>query len=144
MTTRSRRPKLSVRRAFSTGSGSVTTVGATMVDMTPQAELGGNADPQFGSLLITGVATSTVKNAVERLIVWIGRTSTQPSIADSGVRTRDVLANPDGLPFVVRINGLKMSPGDVLKLNSVSVVEEDSSTVHRMVVSTKWAFRELR
>ncbi len=140
---RSRRPKVIIRRRFSAGSGSASALNTNMIDITPQIELGSTVDPQVGQLLVTGVATSTIKNAIQRITVWTGRTSTQPADADRGVRTRDVPANPDGLPFVLRFTGLKLSGGEVLKLVSFAEAEEDASSVHRQIVTTKWAFHEL-
>ncbi len=141
-TTRRRRQRKQVRRVFTVGSGIATTTNVNMVDITPQTELVALADRQNGNLTVSGVASSSVKNAVHRILVWTGRTSAQPAETDQGVRTRDVLANPDGLGFVVRFNGLKLVPGTLLKLISFVEVEEDSTSVHGMVVATKWAFTE--
>ncbi len=97
MTTRrfTRRTRNPIRRVFVSGSGSTATLGATMVDLTPQSELGAEADSRFGDLLVTGVSLIDLadQSAVHQIIVWIGRTSTTPAITDTGVRTRQVTAN---------------------------------------------------
>ncbi len=139
---RRRRQRKQVRRIFTTGEGTSTAPTTVMIDITPQTELAALADRQNGNLTVTGVATCNTENAIHRLQVWTGRTSTQPAVEDQGVRTRDVPANPDGLPFVVRFNGLKLTPGELLKLNTFAVVEEDATATHTMVVTAKWAFTE--
>ncbi len=111
-----------------------------MLDLTVQAELGSEAVPELHELTIVGIATSTVKNALHRLVVYVGRTSTHPTETDTGVRTRDFPANPNGLPFSFRIKALRMNPGDQLGLHSFAVLEEDASTVHSNVITVKDVF----
>ncbi len=142
MTMRRRRFKRQIRRVLATATGSATAPGGAMIDATPGAEVAANADSQSGSLLIVGIATSSIEGAVHRVRCWTGRTSTAPSDIDRGMRIRDVPANPDGIPFVLRFNGLRLDPGDLLKLTSSPEIEESSSSVHKMTISHKWAFTE--
>ncbi len=148
MTTRrfSRRVRNPIRRSFTSGSGTSTGLGGVMVDITPVSELGPTADSQFGDLLVVGNAWIDLADeaAIHRCIVWVGRTSTQPSTSDTGVRTRQFSANQQVLPFVLRFRGLRVNPGELLKLNTEAVVESDTTVIHQNQVHVKWAFRELR
>ncbi len=111
-----------------------------MVDSTIQGAIGSEADPQLHELTIVGVAVSSVENAVHRLVVHVGRTSTHPAITDAGVRTRDYPANPAGLPFVFRIKALRMNAGDILGIFTFIAVEEDASSVHQDTLTVKDVF----
>ncbi len=148
MTTRrfSRRARNPVRRAFFQSAGTGTVSGTTMVDQTPVPELGSTSDSQFGDLLVTGmgVIDQADEMAIGQVIVWVGRTSTQPAVEDTGVRTRQWSYNQQGVPFVMRFRGLRVNPGEVMKLNSFFISETLATLVHQHLISTKWSFRELR
>ncbi len=147
MTTRRRRvTRNPVRRTFTSGVGESGTIGSTMVDLTPVSELGTQVDSQVGDLLVTGVALLDAADeaAIGQCLVWVGRTSTTPSESDTGVRTRQFPANQQGLPFVLRFRGLRVNPGELLKLVTNTKVETLSTLTHQHVVHVKWAFRELR
>jgi len=142
----SRRSRNPIRRLFFTGVGSATSVGPNMIDSTPVPELGAADDSQFGELLVTGMATIDLidESAIHQCVVWVGRTSTEPSASDTAVRTRQYAANQQGLPFVLRFRGLRVDPGMILKLITQVVAETDAAIVHQNLISIKWAFRELR
>ncbi len=148
MTTRrfTRKVRNPVRRTFLTSSGSSTVIGTNMIDSTPVTELGAGADSQFGDLLVTGLAAIDLSGelALHQAVLWVGRTSTQPAVTDTGVRTRQFAANQQGLPFVLRFRGLRVDPGMLMKLVTAPIVESSTSVVHENVVSVKWSFRELR
>ncbi len=74
----------------------------------------------------------------------MGRSSTTPGIADTGVRTRQYPANEIGTPFVFRIRGLRVNPGELMKMITTPVIESSTSIVHKNVVHVKWTFREMR
>ncbi len=135
-----------IRRTFIDGTGSSTTLGTNMVDITPVSELGATVDSQFGDLLVTGISwIDTLDEAgVHQILVWVGRSSTEPDQADTGVRTRQMVANRDGLPFVVRYRGLRVNPGQLMKLISHPIAESLATVIHQQLVSVKWSFRELR
>ncbi len=140
-----RRARNPVRRVFFTGVGSATALSAVMIDLTPAGELGAAADSQFGDLLVTGMALIDLADeaAIHQVKVWTGRTSTEPNSADRGVRTRQVLANSAGLPFVVRFRGLRINAGELMKLFVLPIAETDAAIIHQSLVSAKWSFREL-
>ncbi len=116
-----------------------------MNDITVVSALAAGADSQVGDLLITGLALIDLADeaAIHQLLVWTGRTTTQPAQEDRGVRTRQYAANAQGLPYVMRIRGLRVDVGDNLKLVSFAVAETNASVIHQNVVSVKWSFREL-
>ena len=147
MTTRrfTRRTRNPVRRVFFTGTGTQTTLNSTMVDLTPVPEITGVGDSQYGDLLVTGVALIDLVDeaAVHQVKIWVGRTSTEPSQQDTGVRTRQIPANSAGLPYVVRIRGLRVDPGQFCKLFVEAIAETDAAIIHQQIVSVKWSFREL-
>ncbi len=89
-----------------------------MIDSTPQAELSATDDSRFGELLVTGMAWIDLidESAIHQCVVWVGRTSTEPSASDTGVRTRQYAANQQGLPFVLRFRGIRVDPGQIVKL----------------------------
>ncbi len=122
-----------------------TTIGGVMNDIAIVAELAAGADSQVGDLLITGLALIDLADeaAIHQILVWVGRTSTQPTQTDRGVRTRQYAANAQGLPYVMRIRGLRIDVGDQMKLVSFAIAETNASVVHQNVVSVKWSFREL-
>ncbi len=140
-----RRVRNPVRRVFSDQSGTTPTLGGTMIDLTVVSELAATSDSQFGDLLITGLALIDLVDeaAIHQVKVWTGRTSTEPNQADRGVRTRQLPANSAGLPYAVRIRGLRVDAGDVLKLFIDAIVETNASVIHQQIVSVKWSFREL-
>ncbi len=148
MTTRrfSRRARNPVRRTFLTSSATQTTLGSTMNDTTPVAELAAGADSQSGDLLVTGMAVIDLADelGIHQTIVWVGRTSTTPAVTDTGVRTRQYGANAQGLPFVLRFRGLRVNPGDQLKLQTTPITETNGALIHQSLISVKWTFRELR
>jgi len=115
------------------------------VDITPVPELGAGADSQFGDLLVTGLALIDASDemAVGQVLVWVGRTSTTPSQADRGVRTRQFAYQAVGLPFVFRFRGLRVDPGQLMKLITNFRVETLSTLTHQHIVHAKWSFREL-
>ncbi len=115
-----------------------------MIDSTVRAEISGTADPEIHEVQVAGIATSTVKNAIQRITCFVGRTSTHPSDTDTGVRVRHVMANPDGIPFMVKFKQLRMNPGDTLGLHSQASVEEDASSVHSVAFMIKDVWHELR
>ncbi len=117
-----------------------------MVDLTPVTELGASDDSQFGELLVTGMAWVDLvdETAIHQCVVWVGRTSTEPSASDTAVRTRQYGANLQALPFVLRFRGLRVDPGMSLKLITHAVAESDAAVIHQNLVSVKWAFREMR
>ncbi len=131
---------------FFVGSGTTGTLGATMVDLTPVPELGPTADSQFGELLVTILSGTEVADriAIHQLIVWVGRTSTEPAPEDTGVRTRQYGANEQGMLSVHRIKGLRVNPGELMKLLTKPILESDTDAVNDSLVSAKWTFRELR
>ncbi len=135
-----------IRRAFVNGNGGTGTLFTNMVDITPQAELGSTADSRSGDLLVMGVALIDLADeaGVHQVIVWVGRTSTEPSPEDTGVRTRQVPANSAGLPFALRFRGLRVDPGMQMKLITQPIAETDATVIHQDLVSVKWSFRELR
>ncbi len=141
---RGRRQRPTIRRSFGGGTGSATALNTVILDFVAATEVAAGADSQTGSLLVTGVMTSTIKNALHRVKIWKGRTTTEPADSDAGVRTRDLPANPDGIPFIFRIKGLTLHQGDLMKLYSDAIFEEDASSVHTSIVSTKWAYHEMR
>ncbi len=116
-----------------------------MIDLTPVLELGANADSQVGDLLVTGLALVDLADeaAIHQALIWVGRTSTQPAQEDRGVRTRQYAANQQGLPFVLRVRGLRVDAGQLLKIVTFAIAETNAAVVHQNVVSTKWSFREL-
>ncbi len=142
----SRRTRNPVRRVFTSGQGSSTTIGGTMTDSTPVSELSATADSQFGDILVTGLALIDLadEGAIHQCILWVGRTSTEPAVTDTGVRTRQYAANAQGLPFVLRFRGLKVNPGQLMKVLTKPLVETNAALVHQELVSIKWSFRELR
>ncbi len=148
MTTRrfTRKVRNPVRRVFTRGTGSATAIGTTMVDLTPQVELAATADSQFGDLLVVGMAWGDLADeaSIHQCVVWIGRTSTFPAVEDTGVRTRQFGANSQALPFVLRFRGIRVNPGEFIKLNTLVVEESVGSIIHQNLVSVKWSFRELR
>ncbi len=135
-----------IRRAFVDGAGSTGTLFTNMVDVTPQAELGSTADSRSGDLLVMGMALIDVADeaGIHQIVVWVGRSSTEPSPEDTGVRTRQVPANSAGLPFAVRFRGLRVDPGMIMKLITQPIAETVGTVVHQSLVSVKWSFRELR
>ncbi len=141
---RGRLPRKKVRRAFGSQAAIGTVIGTTIIDQTPQVELGAEADSRTGQLLVTGVAKSSVGESIGRAVVWVGRTSTVPLETDAGARTRDFATNTTGLPFVFRITGLTVRPGDVLKLITRTVTETDNTATHTHIAAFKWAFTEMR
>ncbi len=147
MTTRRRRATRNpVRRTFVSGVGTGTVIGNVMVDLTPVTELGAGADSQVGDLLVTGLALldAADEGGIGQVLVWVGRTSTTPAQEDTGVRTRQFAGNQQGIPFVLRFKGLRVNPGQFVKLQSFVRVETLSSLTHQHIVHVKWAFRELR
>ncbi len=143
---RGRRSRNPVRRLFATGAGSATSVGPNMIDIAIVAELGASDDSQFGELLVTGMAWIDLvdETAIHQIVVWVGRTSTEPSASDTGVRTRQFGANLQALPFVLRFRGLRVDPGMQMRLISQVVAESDAAIIHQNLIQTKWAFREMR
>ncbi len=147
MTSRfSRRPRNPVRRVFNTAVGSATVTSANMVDATVVAELGSTDDSQSGDLLVSGVSIIDLADeaAIHQIKVWVGRVSTEPAASDTGVRTRQVMANAQGVPFVVRFRGLRVDPGQLMKLITEPIAETDAAIVHQSIVSFKWSFHEMR
>ncbi len=148
MTTRrfTRRARNPVRRIFVSQAGSSSAIGTDMIDLVIVGELTSQLDSQFGDVLITGIAGGdlTDEYAIHQLVLWVGRTSTSPGIADTGVRTRQYPANEIGTPFVFRIRGLRVNPGELMKMTTSPVIESSTSIVHQNVVHVKWSFREMR
>ncbi len=147
MTTRRRRvTRNPIRRVFFTGAGTGTTPGATIVDLTPVPELDSAADTQVGELLVTGLSLIDAADeaTISQCLVWVGRTSTAPNEKDTGVRTRQFPGNQQGLPFVLRFRGLRVNPGQILKLITLVKVETLATITYQHIVHVKWAFRELR
>ncbi len=145
MTSRNRRVRNPVRRTFSVGVGTGGTIDTAIVDITPVSELSATADSQFGDLLVTGIALIDASDemAVGQIMVWTGRTSTEPSQADRGVRTRQFAYQAVGLPFVFRFRGLRVDPGMQMKLISNFRVETLATLTYQHIVHVKWSFREL-
>ncbi len=143
---RFRRSRNPVRRTFFTGSGSATALATNMVDLTLKTELGSTSDSQTGDVLVTGVALIDLVDeaAIHQAVLWVGRTSTEPDQADTGVRTRQFAANSQGLPFVIRFRGLRVDPGMIMKFVTHAIAETDAAIVHQNIVSAKWSFREMR
>ncbi len=141
----SRRTRNPIRRQFTNQVATGTAIGAAMIDLTPVPELSSTADSQVGEILVTGMAIMDLADeaAIYTAILWIGRTSTTPAVTDRGVRTRQFGGNSQGIPFVLRFTGLRVDPGQLLKLITQATIETDAAIVHQHVVNVKWAFREL-
>ncbi len=140
---RSRNP---IRREFATGSGSTGTINTNMVDITIVSELATSADSQFGDVLVVGLALvdAADEGGIHQAVFWVGRTSTEPSPQDTKVRTRQYSANQQGLPFVLRIRGLRVDPGMQLHMITQPIAETLGTITHQDLVSVKWSYRELR
>ena len=67
-----------------------------------------------------------------------------PTVTDSGVRVRHVGANPNGIPFYVRIKALRLNPGDQLGVFSYVEVEEDNTSTHSMTMVVKDVWTDLQ
>ncbi len=117
-----------------------------MIDITAVPELSSTSDSQSGDLLVTGIALVDLadEGAIHQCIVWVGRTSTQPNESDIGVRTRQFGANAQGMAFVLRFRGIRVNPGDILKVKTRPIVETNTAVVHQNVLNVKWTFREMR
>ncbi len=135
-----------VRRTFTTQSATSTTIGVNMIDLTIVSEIAATADSQHGDVLVTGMALVDLTDqvAIHQMVLWVGRTSTEPAIEDIGVRTRQFGANEIGTLFVLRFRGLRVDPGQLMKCVTQPIAESNSTVVHKNTVSVKWSYRELR
>ncbi len=148
MTTRrfNRRARNPVRRSFGFQTGTTGTIGSATIDLTLQAVLAAEADSRTGDVLITGLALVDAADeaAIHQCLCWVSRVSTEPAQEDTGVRTRQFAANAQGLPFVLRFRGMRVNPGELLKILIFPIVETLATITHQDIVSTKWTFREMR
>ncbi len=146
MRRRSRVVRNPVRRTFASQSGTSAAPGSNMIDLTVVSEIAAISDSQVGDVLVTGIAGVDLVDeyAIHQMLLWVGRTSTQPSQQDRGVRTRQFPANEIGTPFILRIRGLRVDAGELMKLITVPTVETSTSIIHTNIVSVKWSYREMR
>ncbi len=128
-------------------SGNTGTAGAAIITVTPIAEVGVTGDQyHVETFQITGICRSSgggQNMAVHTLRLWAPKTSAVFTDEDRGMRTRFILSNESGVPFVATFKNMNVRTGESLRFELINANETDATSTHYVSATAKLVYREI-